>query len=109
MPDCRIEVVCIGSELLLDRVNTDVNLLSGILGRAGFCIGSCRTVCDDKKEIIHAVHSALKAGDVVFITGGLGPTSDDITRESLSELLKRKLVFSEEIWEGICRRFHDRE
>lgn len=106
--DCRIEVICVGSELLLDRVNTDVNILSGILGRAGFRIRRCCTVGDDRNEIMQAVSSALERNDVVFMTGGLGPTSDDITKESVSELLKSKLVFSEEIWAGICRRFRDR-
>jgi len=106
--ECRIEVICVGSELLLDRVNTDVNLLSGILLRAGFSIRRCCIVGDDRKEIMEAVASAVKRSDVTFITGGLGPTSDDITRESLCELLERKLVFDEAIWEGICERFRAR-
>lgn len=104
----RIEVICIGSELLLDRVNTDVNILAGMLTKAGFTINRCYTVGDDKKEIMETVSSALKISDVIFITGGLGPTSDDITRESIAELLKRKLVFSEKIWEEICKRFRNR-
>jgi nicotinamide-nucleotide amidase len=104
----RIEVVCVGSELLLNRVNTDVNLISGILARAGLNISFCSLVADDKKEIIQAVDSSLKRSDIVFVTGGLGPTSDDITRESISELLNRKLLFSEDIWAGICKRFYDR-
>lgn len=104
----RIEVICVGSELLLDRVNTDVNLLSGILARAGFSISFCCIVGDVKEEIIRAVKSSLKRSNVIFITGGLGPTSDDITRESISELLNRRLLFSEEIWRDICKRFYDR-
>jgi nicotinamide-nucleotide amidase len=104
----RIEVVCVGSELLLNRVNTDVNLISGILARAGLNISFCCLAGDDKKEIIRALDSSLKRSDIVFVTGGLGPTSDDITRESISELLNRKLLFSEEVWKEICKRFYDR-
>lgn len=106
--NCRVEVICVGSELLLDRVNTDVNLLSGILGRAGFTVSRCCIVGDDIHEISEAVSSAMKRSDFIFVTGGLGPTSDDITRESVSELLKRKLVFDEEIWKGICKRLRSR-
>lgn len=106
--NCRIEVVCVGSELLYDRVNTDINILSDILVRAGFFISRCVTVGDDRKEIVSAVNASMEKSDIIFITGGLGPTSDDITKESIAELLRRKLIFSEEIWEGICKRFYAR-
>ncbi|MBN1446189.1 MAG: CinA family nicotinamide mononucleotide deamidase-related protein [Candidatus Omnitrophica bacterium] len=105
---CRIEVVCIGSELLYDRINTDINIISGILGRAGFSISRCVIAGDDRKEIMDAVGSSVERSRITFVTGGLGPTSDDITKESIAELLRRKLIFSEEIWDGICRRFYAR-
>jgi len=106
--DKRIEVVCIGSELLYNRVNTDINIISGIITRAGFFISRCIIVGDAKEEIKDAIEEALKRSKVIFITGGLGPTSDDITREAVAELVKKKLVFSEEIWEKIYERFYSR-
>jgi len=104
----RIEVVCVGSELLYNRVNTDINIISGIMTRAGFFISRCIIVGDEKEEIKEAVSNALKKSEIVFITGGLGPTSDDVTRDAIAEMLQRKLFFSDAIWQKICERFYRR-
>jgi len=105
---CRIEVICVGSELLYDRINTDVNILARILAERGLFISRCIIVGDDKKEIVDAVRSSLGRSEIIFVTGGLGPTSDDITKESIAELAGKKLFFSEEVWTKILKRFHDR-
>lgn len=102
------EVVCVGSELLYDRINTDINIISRTMAKTGYSIRRCTIVGDDKKEIQDVVSVALKRSDIVFITGGLGPTSDDLTREAIAELLKKKLVFSEDVWETIYSRLHKR-
>ena len=60
LKDKRIEVVCVGTELLYDRVNTDINIISGIMARAGFFISRCITVSDEKEEIKEAVSISLK-------------------------------------------------
>ncbi|MCM8777104.1 MAG: competence/damage-inducible protein A [Candidatus Omnitrophica bacterium] len=104
----NVEVVCVGTELLYDRVNTDINIISGIIARAGLSIARCIIVGDEKEEIKETVSISLKRSDIVFITGGLGPTSDDLTREAIAELLNRKLIFSENIWQKICDRFYKR-
>lgn len=104
----RIEVVCVGSELLYDRVNTDINIISGIMARAGYFIKRCFITGDAKEEIMDVVSNAINRSDIVFITGGLGPTSDDLTREAVAELLNKKLLFSEDIWKKICERFYRR-
>ena len=108
LKDKRIEVVCVGTELLYDRVNTDINIISGIMARAGFFISRCITVSDEKEEIKEAVSISLKRSDIVFITGGLGPTSDDLTREAVAELMQKKLIFSDTLWKNICERFYRR-
>ncbi|MCM8760202.1 MAG: CinA family nicotinamide mononucleotide deamidase-related protein, partial [Candidatus Omnitrophica bacterium] len=82
--------------------------ISGILARAGLSITRCIIVGDEKEEIKDAVSLSLKRSDIVFITGGLGPTSDDLTREAIAELLNKKLIFSEDIWQKICERFYKR-
>ncbi|HNS31996.1 MAG TPA: CinA family nicotinamide mononucleotide deamidase-related protein [bacterium] len=104
----RVEVICVGNELLYDRINTDINILSAILAKAGFTIKKCITVPDEEIELADAVSASLEKTDILIITGGLGPTSDDITRETVGKLLKRRLIFSEEIWNGIKERFSRR-
>ena len=101
----RLEVICVGNELLYDRINTDVNLLSAIMAKAGLKISRCVTVPDIEDEIIASVRECLEMSDILILTGGLGPTSDDITKEALAKFLGRKLVYSGEIWQGICERF----
>ena len=104
----RVEVINIGSELLFNRVNTDINLISRILLQSGFKISKCTIVGDDKEEIKKEFLNSLKEADLIIITGGLGPTFDDLTREGISEALKRKLIFDEKIWEGIKEKFKKR-
>jgi len=104
----RVEVINIGSELLFNRVNTDINLISRILLQSGFKISKCTIVGDNKEEIKKEFLNSLKEADLIIITGGLGPTFDDLTREGISEALKRKLIFDEKIWEGIKEKFKKR-
>jgi nicotinamide-nucleotide amidase len=104
----RVEVINIGSELLFNRVNTDINLISKILLQSGFKISKCTIVGDNKEEIKKEFLNSFKEADLIIITGGLGPTFDDLTREGISEALKRKLIFDEKIWEGIKEKFKKR-
>lgn len=104
----KVEVICIGSELLYDRVNTDINIISDIFSKIGLGIQQCTIVPDEEACIINAFAESLKRADIVVATGGLGPTSDDITRACLAKFLKRRLVYSKEIWESICEKFSQR-
>lgn len=104
----RVEVICVGTELLYNRINTDINVISEIMGKAGYYISRCTIVGDDREEIKDAVALALKRSEIVFTTGGLGPTSDDLTREAIAELLNKKLIFSEDIWQKMCENFYRR-
>lgn len=104
----RVEVINIGSELLFNKTNTNINLISKILIKYGFKISKCIMVGDDKEEIKDAFLNSLEKSDIVIITGGLGPTFDDLTRESIAESLKRKLIFDEKIWEDIKEKFKRR-
>ncbi|MCD6408617.1 competence/damage-inducible protein A [bacterium] len=101
----RIEVINIGSELLFNRVNTDITLISRILREKSFKVSKCTIVGDNKEELKETLKKSLENSDVIILTGGLGPTFDDITREAVSEVLNRKLNFSEEIWKKIEERF----
>lgn len=101
----QAEVINTGSELLLGLVtNTHLGYLAGELAPCGITVA--RQVCvPDGPPIREALAAALDRADVVFTTGGLGPTTDDITREAAAELLGLPLLPDEEILSGIRERF----
>jgi nicotinamide-nucleotide amidase len=106
----KIELINTGSELLLGRVlNTHQQWICQQLADAGYEVGRQVSVPDDGPSIQTAVRSALSWADLIITTGGLGPTSDDLTRELLAQLLERKLTFRPELMERIDRYFAARQ
>ncbi len=94
----NVELVNTGSELLLGRIlNTHQQWLCRRLADLGHVVTRQVAVADSGAEIQAAVREALNRADLVITTGGLGPTSDDITRELVAEVLGRKLVQKPEI------------
>lgn len=102
------EIINTGSELLLGLVqNTHLTWMAGQLAPLGVAI--TRQVCvPDGPAIRTALAEAFDRADVVFCTGGLGPTADDISREAAAGLLDLPLAFDEEILEIIRARFNRR-
>src|ERR1019366_9388484 len=89
----HVELVNTGSELMLGRVlNTHQQGLCRRLADLGHVVTRQVAIADVGNEIQQAVREALSRADLVITTGGLGPTSDDITRELIAELLGKKLV-----------------
>src|SRR5437588_2622298 len=88
-----VELINTGSELMLGRVlNTHQQWLCRQLADHGYVVARQITVADSSHEIQQAVRDALSSADLVITTGGLGPTSDDLTRDGIAELLGRKLL-----------------
>jgi nicotinamide-nucleotide amidase len=82
----RVELLTIGDELLLgDTINANAAWLGQRLAENGLEVGRSVVVGDDLELIIEAVAEALNRADVVITTGGLGPTSDDLTRDALAK------------------------
>jgi nicotinamide-nucleotide amidase len=105
----RVELITTGNELLLGfTLNSHVNYLAQQLAALGLRLTRHVTVGDDRVEMSAAVRAALARADVLLITGGLGPTSDDITREVVAGLLGRPLVTDEAVAEAIRERFRKR-
>ncbi|MEI9896317.1 MAG: competence/damage-inducible protein A [Chthoniobacter sp.] len=101
----RIEVLNTGTELLLGSVlNTHLQFLAQALFPLGLRIERQVTV-PDGAPIREALAETFGRAEVVLITGGLGPTTDDITREAVAELLDLKLVHDEMVMAAIERRF----
>ncbi len=81
----RIEMVAVGDELLSGAVlNSNTARLAGALSGVGLGLRTVVEVADDLGDIAAAVHAAAARADVVVVSGGLGPTSDDVTREGLA-------------------------
>ncbi len=93
-----IELVNTGSELMLGRVlNTHQQWLCRRLADLGHVVTRQVAIADTGVEIQNAVREALGRADLVITTGGLGPTSDDLTRELIAELLGKKLVANPDV------------
>ncbi len=102
----EIELINTGSELLLGRVlNTHQQWLCRRLADLGHVVARQVAVPDTAADIQQAVREALSRADLVIVTGGLGPTSDDITRERIAELLGKKLVRDENVFTHIKNYF----
>jgi nicotinamide-nucleotide amidase len=84
----KAEIISIGSELTLGQtVDTNAAWLGQRLAAAGVACGRHVTVADDQRDIVAAITEAAGRAELVLVTGGLGPTPDDVTRESLAEAM----------------------
>lgn len=92
------EIIAIGDELISGRVtNTTSAFLAKKLASQGFKIKRITTIGDDKEEMIASIHTAIARSDFLFITGGLGPTSDDLTTEVVASAFGLKLITNPDI------------
>jgi len=90
-------IISVGSELATGQtVDTNSAFLARQLTSAGIRITAHRTVGDDRAQIAAAISQSADEADVVLITGGLGPTEDDLTREALADAMGVVMEFSEE-------------
>ena len=94
----RAEILCVGSELLLGQI-TDTNAvyIAQELAKAGVDLHRKQTVGDNLDRIIDCIQGALSRADVLIITGGLGPTTDDLTREAIAGAVGVELEYHEEL------------
>jgi nicotinamide-nucleotide amidase len=96
------EILCVGTELLLgDIINTNAAYLSRELAGLGISVYHQTVVGDNPERLKAAVSLALSRSDLVVMTGGLGPTCDDLTRETVAELFGRELVMRYDIADEI--------
>jgi nicotinamide-nucleotide amidase len=100
------EIIAVGSEMLTpERVDTNSLYLTGELNNLGVEVVSKCVIGDDRDRLSGAVRQALSRSSIVILSGGLGPTEDDLTREAVAQALDRKLVFDSAIAEALERRF----
>ena len=105
--DC--EILTIGTELVLGYVvNTNAAEMGRALAAAGIAVRRSAAVTDDAPLVREAVQSALDRTGVVIVSGGLGPTRDDITRTVVAELMNRPLRLDQAIVDQLRERFRSR-
>ena len=104
----NVVVINTGTELLLgDVVNTHLSFIAREIFPLGLRVSRQVTV-PDGDAIRDVLADAFQVAQIVFVTGGLGPTTDDITREIVAELLGLELVHDEQIMAAIVERFAQR-
>ena len=103
------EILCVGTELLLgDIINTNAAYLSQRLAELGIPVYHQSVVGDNPKRLADELSAAFKRADLVIMTGGLGPTCDDLTKETVSSLFDYPLVLDEEALDFIKTYFKNR-
>ena len=91
-----VELISVGTELLLGNiVNTNANYLSQKCAKLGFSLYYQVTVGDNEGRLCESITTALNRCDILILTGGLGPTQDDMTKEAVAKVLKRELIMDE--------------
>jgi nicotinamide-nucleotide amidase len=102
-------ILSIGDELLIGQtINTNSAWIGQLLTTIGIKIIEANTIADSQSAITAALDEGLKKADMMLITGGLGPTSDDLTLPSLAQYFKSELVWDEKVWQNIQHIFHMR-
>ena len=105
----KAEIITIGDELLIGQViNTNQAYLAEKLNTVGVFVERMTTVGDNRAAILQAFRSAWGVFDVVCVTGGLGPTHDDITKKIVCEFFNTDLIRSEEVFESLKALFAKR-
>lgn len=103
------EIIAVGSEMLTPhKIDTNSLFLTGRLNELGIVVRAKAVVADDRDELAAVVRGALARADLLILTGGLGPTADDLTRDVVAEVLAVPLDEDPEILQAIRARFDRR-
>jgi nicotinamide-nucleotide amidase len=95
----KAEIISIGTELTTGQnLDTNSQWLSRRLAEIGIAVGWHTTLADDLEDIVAALRNAVERTPLILVTGGLGPTQDDLTRDALAQLAGVDLVLDEPSW-----------
>jgi nicotinamide-nucleotide amidase len=102
----KAEIISIGDELLVGQVvNTNATWIAEQLNLHGLEVVRITAIADKREEILHALSDAASRADIILITGGLGPTRDDITKSTLCEYFDSRLVRDEKVYRYLEKMF----
>jgi nicotinamide-nucleotide amidase len=100
------EIIAVGSELLTSqRVDTNSLFITDQLNALGVEVRRKMVVGDDRELLTDSIREALERVEIVILTGGLGPTEDDLTRDAVAAATGRPLIFRDDLRDDLARRF----
>src|SRR5450432_4690025 len=100
------EIIAVGSELLgVQRLDTNSLWMTDQLNQLGVEVVQKCVVGDDRDRLTAELKNALARTGMVFLSGGLGPTEDDVTRDAVAQAIDRKLIFHPDIADALEQRF----
>jgi len=106
----KAEIITIGDEILIGQiVDTNSAFIAAALNKIGVSVYQITSIQDEKKHILTAFKEAESRADIIIITGGLGPTKDDITKHTICEYFNDTLVQNDAVLEHVTNLFKDSE
>ncbi len=100
------EIIAVGSELLTpQKIDTNSLYLTDQLNALGVEVVAKSIIGDDRTRLTEAIQGAVARSQIVILTGGLGPTEDDVTRDAVAKALGRKQIFDQEVCDWLVERF----
>ena len=110
MKDVKAELISIGDELLIGQViNTNASWMAGELNKNGIEVTRITAVSDNDDDIKEAITQAENRAEIILLTGGLGPTKDDITKHVLADYFDSEMIFHEPTYKQVCAIFAARK
>ncbi len=105
-----VEIITIGDEILIGQIiDTNASWIAKALNEEGFAVHQITSVSDTEEHIIEAIENALARVSIVLLTGGLGPTKDDVTKLALCRFFDTELVYNQQVIDTINRLFTHRK
>lgn len=102
----KAEIITIGDEILIGQiVDTNSAWLGQVLGEEGIEVTRINSIADTPEAIVGAIESLYPETQLVLMTGGLGPTKDDLTKQTLAQYFGSEMTFREDVWEHIVELF----
>src|SRR5690606_36659093 len=96
------EIITIGDELLIGQViDTNSAFIAKQLKKIGVAVYQITSIQDEKEHILETMNEAENRADIIILTGGLGPTNDDITKKTIAEYFDDVLVKNDAVLENI--------
>src|ERR1019366_8466878 len=102
----QAEIITIGDEILIGQIiDSNSAFIAMLLNLNGMSVKQISSVSDNREHIIKALNEAKERADIILMTGGLGPTKDDITKKTLCEYFNTSMRFDENAYEDVVNLF----
>ena len=102
----KADIITIGDEILIGHIiDTNATWIAKQLESLGVHVRQITSISDDKAHICNVLDSAIKSSKIVVLTGGLGPTNDDVTKHALCDFFHDELVMDQEVFSNVKRLF----